>query len=118
MAYATSTAAWRYRPEIGMAVLGLVSGLLSAGVGYDVELAWLRPVGAVCFLDAGPVPIGFFFGIAVAVSLCAWTGNGWTLPVLPVVTMYAWSAAIQVAIRLQRNVDDDAHLVAASLAAG
>jgi hypothetical protein len=32
--------------------------------------------------------------------------------------MYAWSAAIQVAIRTQRHVDDDPHLIAASLGAG
>jgi hypothetical protein len=46
------------------------------------------------------------------------TGNVWTVPVLLVTTMYAWSAAIQVAIRLQRNAGDDPHLIAASLGAG
>ena len=32
--------------------------------------------------------------------------------------MYAWSAAIHTAIRLQRNTGDDVNLVAASLGAG
>ena len=118
MATATSIGGWRQRPALAMAGLGLVSGLLSATVGFDLELTWLRPVGAVFFLDAGPVPIGFFFGIAIALGVWMATANAWALPALPVVTMYAWSAAIQVAIRLQRSVDDDPHLIAASLAAG
>jgi hypothetical protein len=101
-----------------MAGLGLLSGLLSGTVGYDLELAWLRPVGAVFFLDAGPVPIGVFFGVVMALGVWMATANAWALPVVPVVTMYAWSAAIQVGIRLQRTVDDDPHLIAASLAAG
>lgn len=118
MLSAISSSSWRQRPALVMAALGLVSGILSATVGYDFELPWLKPVGAVFFLDAGPVPIGVFFGLAVALSLWIWTGNVWALPVLPVTTMYAWSAAIQVAIRLQRSTDDDPHLIAASLAAG
>jgi hypothetical protein len=118
MAIATSIAGWRKRAALAMAGLGLISGLLSATVGYELEVAWLRPVGAVFFLDAGPVPIGFFFGAAVALGVWMATGSVWALPVVPVVAMYAWSAAIQVAIRLQRTVDDDPHLIAASLAAG
>ena len=118
MAFTDSIERWRSRPEILMAALGLASGILSAIAGMDLELAWLRPVAAVFFLDAGPVPVGFFFGAAVALSLWMTTRNVWTLPVLPVVVMYAWSAAIQVAIRLQRNADDDPHLIAASLLSG
>jgi hypothetical protein len=117
MAFATSIGGGQ-RPALAVAGLGLVSGLLSATVGFDLEPAWLRPVGAVFFLDAGPVPIGFFYGVAIGLGVWLATGNAWTLPVLPVVVMYAWSAAIQVAIRLQRNIDDDPHLIAASLAAG
>jgi hypothetical protein len=101
-----------------MAALGLISGLLSGTVGYSVELEWLRPVGLVFLLDAGPVPIGAFFGLAIALGVGMGTRNPWALPVLPVVVMYAWSAAIQIAIRLQRSADDDPHLIAASLAAG
>jgi hypothetical protein len=118
MATATSIGGWRERAALALAGLGLLSGLLSGTVGFDLELAWLRPVGAVFFLDAGPVPIGLFFGIAVALGVWMATGNTWALPVVPVVTMYAWSAAIQFAIRLQRTADDDPHLIAASLAAG
>lgn len=109
---------WRARPQVAIAALGLVSGLLSATIGFDSELPWLKPVAMIFFLDAGPVPIGFFFGAIIALSLWTWTGNWWALAVLPVTTMYAWSAAIQVAIRLQRTTDDDPHLIAASLASG
>ena len=118
MAAATSIGSWRRRPALAMAGLGMVSGLLSATVGFDLELAWLKPVGAIFFLDAGPVPIGLFFGVVIALGVWMATANAWALPVVPVVTMYAWSAAIQVAIRLQRSVDDDLHLIASSLAAG
>jgi hypothetical protein len=109
---------WRERPDITMAGLGLISGILSATVGYDLEIGFLKPVAPLFFLDVGPMPIGFFFGAAVAFGIWWWTRNPWSVPVLLVTTMYAWSAAIQIAIRLQRNVDDDPHLIAASLAAG
>jgi hypothetical protein len=118
MATATSIGGWRQRSALAMAGLGLVAGLLSATIGFDQEQAWLEPIAPIFFLDAGPVPIGFFFGAVVALGVWMATGNVWALPVVPVVTMYAWSAAIQVAIRLQRSVDDDPHLIAASLAAG
>jgi hypothetical protein len=108
----------RARPGLTMAALGLVSGVLSAVIGFDWELVWLRPIAAIFFLDAGPLPTGLLFGIAVAVSVWLSTGNGWAIPVLPVMILYAWSAAIQVAIRVQGNEDDTPHLVAASLAAG
>ncbi|MBO0763427.1 MAG: hypothetical protein J2P50_02375 [Hyphomicrobiaceae bacterium] len=108
----------RQRPALAMGGLGLVSGALSAGVGFDLEFAWTRPIAAIFFLDSGPFLIGLFFGIVIAAGLWLSTGNGWALPVLPVTTMYAWSAAIQAAIRLQRNEDDSPHLLGASLAAG
>jgi hypothetical protein len=118
MALVNSVDRMRSRPEIAMAALGLASGVLSVIVGMDLERPWLGPVAVVFFLDTGSVPIGFFFGAAIALSLWMATRNVWTLPVLPVVVMYAWSAAIQVAIRLQRNTDDDPHLIAASLLSG
>lgn len=118
MTSAGSIGGWRDRPDITMAGLGLVSGVLSATVGYDLEIGWLKPVAPLFFLDVGPMPIGFFFGAAVAFGIWWWTRNPWSVPVLLVTTMYAWSAAIQLAVRLQRNVDDDPHLIAASLAAG
>jgi len=42
----------------------------------------------------------------------------WAAILVPVTTMYAWSAAVHTAIRLQRNSGEDAHLLAASLCAG
>jgi hypothetical protein len=118
MASATVLAAWRHRPDVTLAALGLASGLLSAGIGLNFELKWLRPLAVIFFLEPGALPIGLFFGAAVAVSLWLATGKAWALPVLPVTTMYAWSAAIQVAIRLQTSTDADLRLIAASLAAG
>lgn len=109
---------WRERPDITMAGLGLISGILSATFGQDLEIGLLKPVAPLFFLDVGPMPIGFFFGAAVAFGIWWWTRNTWSVPVLLITTMYAWSAAIQVAIRLQRNADDDPHLIAASLGAG
>jgi hypothetical protein len=106
------------QPALAMGALGLLSGLFSAGIGFDLELRWLKPIAAIFFLDAGPLPIGLAFGMAIALALWPATRNAWVLPVLPLTTLYAWSAAIQVAIRLQRNEDDTPHLVAASLAAG
>lgn len=118
MASAGNIGAWRERPDITMAGLGLMSGILSATVGQDLEIGWLKPVAPIFFLDVGPMPVGFFFGAAVAFGIWRWTRSLWSVPVLLVTTMYAWSAAIQVAIRLQRNADDDPHLIAASLGAG
>lgn len=118
MASTRSIGGWRDRPDVSMAGLGLISGILSATIGFDLELSWLKPVAALFFLDAGPLPIGIFFAAVVAFGLWTWTGKGWALPVLLVTTIYAWSAAIQVAIRLQRTADDDPHLIAASLGAG
>jgi hypothetical protein len=109
---------WRRRPELGLAVLGLASGLLSAAVGLDLELAWLRPLAALFFLDSGPLPVGALFGAAIALGLWLATANPVALPVLPVLVMYAWSAAIHVAIRVQRTTDDDPHLIASGLLAG
>src|SRR5690606_31380797 len=104
MASTTSSAAgWRDRPPMTLAALGPISGLVAAGIGLELELAWLRPVGMIFLLDAGPVPIGLFFGAAVAAGVWMWTRKAWAVPVLLVTTMYAWSAAIQVAIRLQRT---------------
>jgi hypothetical protein len=114
----TDPAFWRRQPDLTLGGLGLLSGILSAIVGVDLEPAWLRPVAAIFFLDRGAVPIGAFYGASIAVGLRLATGKRLTLVVLPVVVMYAWSAAIQVGIRLQRTVDDDPHLIAASLLSG
>ena len=108
---------WRHRPSSAMAGLGLVSGLLSATVGsiwswrgcgrWERSSSW-TPARCRSGSLRGAIALGVWLA----------TGSPWALPVLPVVTMYAWSAAIQVAIRLQRTIDDDPYLIAASLPAG
>jgi hypothetical protein len=79
-------------------------------------LAWLDPVAKVFFLNPELVVMGIFFAAAVAFGVWLRTRNAWALLAVPVATLYAWSAAIQVAIRLQRTVDDDPHLIAAAAA--
>jgi fumarate reductase subunit D len=106
------------RPAEVLAALGLVSGFLSAGWGQAFALEELKPVAIVFFLDPAMMPIGFFFGAAVGIGVAAWARKPWAALVLLVTTMYAWSAAIHSAVRLQRNSGDDPYLVAASLCAG
>jgi hypothetical protein len=114
---AVAIEAWRDKPNVVMAALGLMSGLLSAFVGFDLQLE-LKPLANLFFLDSQMLPTGFFFGLVVAAGLWLWTRNVWTLPVLLVTTMYAWSAAVQLAIRIQTNAGSNFRLVLASLAAG
>jgi hypothetical protein len=111
---------WRERPDVTMAGFGLLSGMVSAGWSTSgvSNLDWLQPVSAPFALPPELLPIGLCFGAAVAAGIWMRTGNWWCVPVLLIATTYAWSAAIQVAIRTQRNTGDDPHLVAASLAAG
>ena len=111
---------WRARPEVFTAALGLMSGFASARWGLEGSpyLQQLQPLAIVFGLAPEHLAIGFFFGATIAISVYFWTRNAWSLPVLLVTTMYAWSAAIQVGIRLQRTSGEDFHLIAASLAAG
>jgi hypothetical protein len=111
---------WRARPGITMAGLGLLSGVASArwGMSGVTNLDWLQPVAALFVLAPELLPIGLFFGAAMAAGVWMHTRIWWCVPVLLVTTMYAWSAAIQVAIRTQRHTGDDPHLISASLAAG
>jgi hypothetical protein len=113
-------ASWRERPDVTMAGFGLVSGMVSAGWATSgvSSLDSLQPVAALFALPPELLPIGLYFGAAVAAGIWLRTGNWWCVPVLLIATTYAWSAAIQVAIRTQRHTGDDPHLVAASLAAG
>ena len=120
MASTDISGGWRARPGVIMAGLGLISGIASVtwGMSDNANQAWLQPIASVFGLSSDVVPIGLFFGAVIALGVWVWTGSLWCVPVLLVTTMYAWSAAIQVAIRTQRHVDDDPHLIAASLGAG
>jgi hypothetical protein len=110
---------WRTRSDLFLGSLGLISGLVSAVWGMEVSgLEWLQPVATPFGLAPDVLPSGFYFGLAIALGIWNYTGRWIAIPTLLVTTMYAWSAAIQVAIRLQRNAGDDAHLIAASLGAG
>ena len=120
MASTHSAGGWRDRADLSMAGLGLLSGILSVswGTSRDIGTAWLEPIALVFGLAPELLPIGLFFGAVIGLSVWRWTGRMLAVPVVIITTMYAWSAAIQVAIRTQRHVDDDPHLIAASLGAG
>lgn len=102
---------------MALAAFGLVSGVLSATLTVE-SASGLKLIGDVFGLSPELLPMGLYFGLAVAIGIWLATGNVWSIPVLLVTTMYAWSAAVQLAIRLQRNSGDDIYLIAASLAAG
>jgi hypothetical protein len=75
-------------------------------------------VAIVFLLAPGALPIGFFYGAAMGVGMAVWARKPWAAIIVLVTTMYAWSAAVHTAVRLQRNSDEDAYLVVASLCAG
>jgi hypothetical protein len=108
----------RDRPAMIFGALGLLAGIASALCGYRLEIDWLQPVARLFALQSGLLPIGIIFAVAIALAhwLVARSVPYALLALL--VTIYAWSGALHIAIRLQRNVDDTAHLLAASLAAG
>jgi hypothetical protein len=114
----TSFATLRDRPAALLTGLGLISGSLSAAWGETFTLGALQPVGWVFLLDPAALPIGFFCGAALGLGMALAMRKTWAVILVPVTTMYAWSAAVHTAIRLQRNSGDDAHLVVASLCAG
>src|SRR5262249_61949035 len=93
-------------------------GGLSATWGQSFTLGKLQPLGTVFLLDPSALPIGFFYGAAVGLGMALAMRKTWAAIVVPVTTMYAWSAAVHTAIRLQRNTGEDAQLMAASLSAG
>jgi hypothetical protein len=115
---ATALSAYlRQRPADALAALGLLSGLLSGFWGAGLELPVLQPLATLFFLDAAMLPIGVFYGAALAIGIALSVRRPWAAMIL-ITTIYAWSAALHTAIRLQRNTGDDAHLIAASLGAG
>ena len=101
-----------------MASLGLLSGALSASLGFSVEPWWLARPGSLFFLDAGMVPIGAFFAAAVGVGLWIAAARVLVLPVVALVTLYAWSAAIHTATGIITTTSSDVRLLLGSLAAG
>ena len=101
----------RERPSVSLAVLGLLSGLLSAAVGFTLRIEQLDPLAGFFLLSAEMLPIGFLFGVVVAAGIAIWARQAFAAPVLLVTTMYAWSAAIHTAIRLhQMGGGDASHL--------
>jgi hypothetical protein len=108
----------RHRPAALLVGLGLISGSLSAAWGETFTLGGLQPLGTVFLLDPAALPIGFFYGAALGLGMALAMRKTWAVILVPVTTMYAWSAAVHTAIRLQRNSGEDVHLVAASLCAG
>jgi hypothetical protein len=108
----------RQRPAALLLGLGLISGSLSAAWGETFTLGGLQPLGMVFLLDPAALPVGFFYGAALGLGMALVMRKMWAALLVPVTTLYAWSAAVHTAIRLQRNSGDDAHLVAASLCAG
>ncbi len=109
-----------WSPTATLAGLGLVSGLLSAAWGTQTYMGayYLEPLARVFALVPDLLPIGVLFGGALALGVWWFSGRLLAVPFVVVVTLYAWSAAVQVAIRTQRHADDDPHLLAASLGAG
>jgi hypothetical protein len=106
------------RPAEFLGVLGLIAGLLSALWGHSFALDTLQPLAAIFLLAPGALPVGFFFGVAVGIGIAVWARKPWAALVMLVAIMYAWSAAIHTAVRLQRNSGEDIYLLAASLCAG
>lgn len=100
--------------------MGLASGALSAAWGTQTYIGagYLERIANVFVLAPELLPIGLLFGGALGIGIWRVTDRLMAIPVVVIVTVYAWSAAIQVAIRTQRHADDDPHLLAASLGAG
>jgi hypothetical protein len=99
---------WRERPSVSLAALGLLSGLLSAAVGFTLRIEQLDPLAGLFFLSAEMLPIGFLFGAVVAGVIAVRQQRALAVPVLLVTTMYAWSAAIHTTIKLHQIGGGDA----------
>ena len=94
---ATALSAYlRQRPADALAALGLLSGLLSGFWGAGLELPVLQPLATLFFLDAAMLPIGFFYGVAMAIGIGFWVRKPWAA-IIVITTIYAWSAALHTA---------------------
>ena len=78
----------RQRPADVLAALGLVSGLLSGFWGAGLELPVLQPLATLFALDAAMLPIGFFYGVAMAIGIAAWVRTPWAA-IIVVTTIFA-----------------------------
>ena len=116
-----SVATMGERPALTLAALGLVSGILSATLGFMFEPEWLEPVANLFWLEPGMVPIGVFYGVALGLGIALCTGRQWAAPLTLVTTMIAWSAAIHTAIAIVKLGDgtpDAPRNLVAGVAAG
>ena len=116
-----SIAAMGQRPDLTLAAFGVVSGILSATLGFMFEPEWLKPVANLFWLEPGMVPIGVFYGVALGLGIALCTGRQWAAPLTLVATMIAWSAAIHVAIavvKLGDGTPDAPRNLLAGVAAG
>ncbi|HEU0159310.1 MAG TPA: hypothetical protein VFR00_08345 [Hyphomicrobiaceae bacterium] len=108
---------WRDYPALVLASLGLVSGILSAVVGFELRidvLDWPRSV--FLFPSVEMMPIGLFFAAVMAFAIAAWESPAWAPIITFVGTLYAWSAAIQTALFVHKIGGGDASHVGPLLA--
>jgi hypothetical protein len=108
MTAVSAKAIWRGQPGVSLAALGLVSGLLSAAVGFTLRIEQFDSLAGLFFLSAEMLPIGLLFGAVIASDVAARQRRALAVPVLLATTMYAWSAAIHTAIRLHKIGGGDA----------
>jgi hypothetical protein len=103
-----SLKSWRDHPAPTLAALGLLSGIVSAVVGFEVRIDALDWPGTVFFLSAEMMPIGLFFAAVMAFAIAAWHPPAWAPIITFVGTLYAWSAAIQTALFMHKIGGGDA----------
>jgi hypothetical protein len=106
------------RPPLLLAALGLISGVLSAWVGFAFAPPWFRWPAELFFLDPETLAIGVLFAAAIAVGLSITAARGRVLPVAALATMYAWSAAIQTVTSITAGTSEDVRVIFGCLAAG
>jgi hypothetical protein len=90
--------AWRDHPPLVLAGLGLLSGILSAVIGFEMRVDLLDWPGSLFFLSAEMMPIGLIFAAVMAFAIAAWETPAWAPIITFIGTLYAWSAAIQTAL--------------------
>jgi hypothetical protein len=94
----TTSTHLRDAPALTAAGLGLLSGIISAAsFGLNFEPDWLKPIGNLFLLNAGAVPIGVCYGVAIGVAAATASKRLWAAPLLVITTMIAWSVAIHSA---------------------